>query len=64
MPLLDAQSKGKPINTFNKAEYNEGQCLPDDGSGDDFDDIPSQHTHVLRHLYQNVSLARSSDCPA
>jgi len=46
MLLLDAQSKRKPINIFNKAEHNEGQCLTDDGSSDDFDDIPSQHTHT------------------
>ena len=40
--------KGKPINIFNKAEHNEGQCLPDDdGSSDDFDDIRSQHTHTF-----------------
>jgi hypothetical protein len=41
MLLLDAQSKGKPINIFNKAEHNEGQCLPDD------DDIPSFTTNTL-----------------
>jgi hypothetical protein len=48
MLLLDAQSKGTPISIFSKAEYNEGQCLPDDdGSSDDYDDIPSQHTHTF-----------------
>jgi hypothetical protein len=49
MLLLDAPSTGKPINIFNKAEHNEG--LPDDdGSSDDFDDIPSQHTHTFRDI--------------
>jgi len=56
---------GKPINIFSKAERNEGQCLSDDdGSSNDFDDIPSQHTHFLRHICQKVSFAHSSDCPA
>jgi len=64
MLLLDAQSKGTPINIINKAVHNEGQCLPDDGSSNDFDDIPSPHTHThfLRHLCQKVSSACSSDC--
>ena len=49
--------KGKQINIFNKAEHNEGQCLfDDDGSSNDFDDIPSQHT------LSETSLSKSIIC--
>jgi len=59
MLLLDAPSTGKPINIFNTAEHNEG--LPDDdGSSDDFDNIPSQHTHT--HTLSETSLSKSNIC--